>query len=552
MTRMFRIAVCLVAVALAAPTLYSAHFVWVASGPQAKDGKTHVYFSESVSPDDPSLLKKLTGMQLWQINEDGKATLLKTTQIDDSLVAAPVEAKNPVFVTSFDYGVISRGGDTFLLKYHAKSQAATKPAAWRAVNNPERLPMELIAKAENEQVVFQVLWNGKPLAGSVVTVTGPGIEQKLEGTSNDKGEVRIQLKSAGPYSIRAKHTEAVQETLEGKAYTAVRHYTTLSLSLSEDSLTAAVAPANPVVGLPALDPGITSFGAAIINDDLYVYGGHFGKPHHYSKVGQSDRLLRLNLKNPTQWEVMGTGPKRTGLTAVAYGGKFYRIGGFEARNEEADKQSLFSKSDFARFDPKTCQWEELTPMPEGRSSHDAVVIGNIMYVVGGWELQGEGNSKWHDTAYSVDLSADKIEWKPIAKPPFQRRALSLGEWRGKVSVIGGMQSEGGITTATAFFDPKTETWSEGPKLNGESMEGFGSSAFLLGDKLCVSTFAGNLQMLSDDGSKWILARKLAHPRFFHRMMPLNDSLAIIVGGASMQSGKIRELETISVVTNQAN
>ena len=42
-------------------------------------------------------------------------------------------------------------------------------------------------------------------------------------------------------------------------------------------------------------------------------------------------------------------------------------------------------ADVARFDPKTKQLESLTQLPEPRSSHDAVVIGDKLYVAGGWQ-----------------------------------------------------------------------------------------------------------------------------------------------------------------------
>ena len=39
-----------------------------------------------------------------------------------------------------------------------------------------------------------------------------------------------------------------------------------------------------------LPQGITSFGAAILDDVLYVYGGHKGRAHHYHKSGQVNEL----------------------------------------------------------------------------------------------------------------------------------------------------------------------------------------------------------------------------------------------------------------------
>jgi len=524
-----------------------AHFIWITAGPQSSDGKVHVYFSDAASPDDPDLLDKIADVTVWQCNQDGKPVALKTIKGSDSLIGEKQDGNGSVFVLTRDYGVISRGGDTFLLKYHAKCQPLSNTTSWRVVGDVERQPLEVAANQQNDKTVFTVLWQGKPLANSLVTVVAPGIETKLEGDTDNEGKVSFELKTHGLFSIRAKQTETGSGERDGKNYTSIRHYATLSLSIGQPTPTASVAPEVRASALPGLETGLTSFGAALIDNSVYLYGGHYGKPHHYSREGQSDRLLRLNLKQLSGWEVIANGPRRTGLTAVAHAGKFYRIGGFEARNSESEKQVLYSMPDFARFDPATNQWTELTPMPAGRSSHDAVVVGNTLYVIGGWDLQGEGQSKWHDTAYSVDLSANEIAWKELPKPPHQRRALSLGEWQGKIYAIGGMQPEGGPTTQTMVFDPKSGTWSDGPKLNGEPMEGFGSSAFLCNGTLCVTTFAGNLQSLSKDGTQWTNSAKLAYPRFFHRMLPINGDEVVIVGGASMQAGKIRELEIVPVV-----
>jgi hypothetical protein len=36
--------------------------------------------------------------------------------------------------------------------------------------------------------------------------------------------------------------------------------------------------------------------------------------------------------------------------------------------------------------------EDIAPLPAPRSSHDAVVLGNKLYVVGGWQLNGSTES----------------------------------------------------------------------------------------------------------------------------------------------------------------
>lgn len=231
---------------------------------------------------------------------------------------------------------------------------------------------------------------------------------------------------------------------------------------------------------------------------------------------------------------------------VAYKGKLFRAGGFTAHNKAGEKQNLESVADFAAYDPATKKWSDLPKMPVPRSSHDAVMIGDKLYVVGGWAMVGEAKD-WHGTSYVIDLSNDDLKWQALPKQPFFRRALSAGHHEGKLFVIGGMQKVGKPTTAVGVFDPATDEWREGPKLIGEKgMTGFGSSAFTIGERLYVSTYDGNVQRLNMDGKSWTVIDKLKEDRFFHRMLPLNSSSLIVVGGASMQSGKRISLETIEL------
>lgn len=295
-----------------------------------------------------------------------------------------------------------------------------------------------------------------------------------------------------------------------------------------------------------LPEGITSFGGAIMDGKLYLYGGHRGRPHHYSIQGQSNQLLCLDLTSPKKWETLAKGPRLQGLAMVAHNGSLYRMGGFTAKNQEEEAQSLWSVSDFARYTPEVSQWEALPPMPVPRSSFDAVVVGNRIYVAGGWSMQGEREKHWHNSAYYIDLEQNPLVWKALPDAPFQRRALSLGELQGKVFAVGGMQEAGGPTTQVSMYDPEKNTWSDAPPLIGGSMDGFGSSAFSVGDVLYVSTYSGKLQKLEPGSEQWELERELRDARFFHRMLPLGNGQLVLVGGANMKIGKFLETEVVRV------
>jgi hypothetical protein len=175
--------------------------------------------------------------------------------------------------------------------------------------------------------------------------------------------------------------------------------------------------------LPPLPQTVTSFGAAVTGDALYLYGGHTGRAHHYYHEGQADTLWRLDLKQPNAWEALNEGPGLQGLAMVAHGGKLYRIGGFTARNPEDQDADLWSQAAVACYDPAVGRWQDLTPLPEPRSSFDAAVLDDKVYVIGGWRIAGGRDATWHKTAWTMDLSADSPSWQALPEPCSPERGI---------------------------------------------------------------------------------------------------------------------------------
>lgn len=300
-------------------------------------------------------------------------------------------------------------------------------------------------------------------------------------------------------------------------------------------------------GIEDLTPAVTSFGAAIAGNQLYVYGGNMAAAHSYSNDEQGRKLYSVNLKGGA-WTKGEDGPPLQGLALVEHKGKLYRIGGFTAQNAKGEKHKLESQDSVAVYDPAAKKWTDLAPLPEPRSSGDAAVIGDTIYVVGGWSLNGgQGDEKWHKTAWKLDLTQTNPQWQALPEPPFQRRALSVAAHDGKLYVIGGMQPKGGVSRRTDVFDPATGKWSAGPELLGEGqMTGFGNSSFATGGKLYVSTINGDLERLSADGKQWEIIAKMPTARFFHRMLPVDEKHLLVVGGANMAEGKFDQVEIIVI------
>ena len=308
--------------------------------------------------------------------------------------------------------------------------------------------------------------------------------------------------------------------------------------------TSATVPATAGRRLPDLPFGVTSFGAALVGQTLYVCEGHLGPAHEYAVLEQSDGFLRLNLSAPKKWELVGTVPRRAGLAMVSSGNKVYRIGGFEARNQKDETADLHSTCDFSRFDPATGHWDDLTPLPAGRSSHEAVAVDNRIYVVGGWELRGSSPSVWHDTALQIDLSAAHPVWTELPKPPFHRRALGLGAYGGKLYALGGMQEQGGPTTTTYVLDLCVA--------NGHPDRSCRERGLKVSADVPSPARGGSTRRPTRDRSRvWPRMVKPGKTqagclcaRFFHRMLSADNASLVILGGANMEEGKDSSVDTI--------
>lgn len=540
----------LTATALASLTAWqtaAAHFIWLvpAVDKAGQSGETlEIHFGESAAPDDPDLLDLLAPLQLWAIGEAGQAEPLKPSRSGDSLaLKLPPDANQKLFVAAQDFGVRDKGNTAYRLMYYAKAGPALHSPLWQQIDARSKLALDMTPQAVGNQVELTVTFNGSPAAGAAVKILGPDDSdgEDFEGMTDANGQYTFSLTEPGCYSIRARHIEAVAGQVGDAQYDETRHYVTLALN----AVAAAEQPLQ-VKPLGELPTTLTSFGGAVIGDAVYLYGGTMGGSHQYSVDAQNDRLMRMKIAEGT-WTTLAHGPRLQGLAMVAHGQSLYRIGGFEARNPAGEEHDLWSVATVARFDLDQQQWTDLPPLPEARSSFDAAVLGDTIYVIGGWAMAGDARRVWHETAWKLDLSRDDLQWQPIAKAPFERRALAVAAHDGRIYAIGGMTSGDETTLETDVYDPQNDTWSKGPELIGESgMAGFGAAAFATGGRLYVTTVSGTLQRLAADGESWEVVASTPTARFFHRMLPVGENRFVMVGGSN-RDGRVTRVEVMEVM-----
>lgn len=301
---------------------------------------------------------------------------------------------------------------------------------------------------------------------------------------------------------------------------------------------------------------VTSFGAVTANGWLYVFGGHKGERHEYSAEKVSGSFHRLGLSDGRAWERLPDAAPGQGQPLVAHAGYVYRVGGMAARNHEGEKQDLVSTALVQRFDPRRKRWEDVAPLLAPRSSHDAVVIGNKLYVMGGWEINGSTKAAiWPGNALVLDLTNPRAGWKEFSQP-FQRRALALAALGSRVYCIGGMDSDNKTTLAVDIYDTAAGQWTKGPDLPNGKSKGFGCSAIAQNGRLYANAFKGDLLRLAADGGSWEIVGRLEHPRIAHRIVTAGATQIIALGGEDGEN-KRPELEQLTpaeipVVAGQAS
>ena len=540
-----------------APAVASAHFPFLSVTNEDGKDRLRLVFGEDASADDPKYLSILERAEVVRRRPDGRADPVKLTPdggaLTADLSAAPA---GTVYTLSLTYGVADKGDGPFLLEYSAAALKERRPGD---TGRPAAVNDQPLAIVPEPGGVLKVLAAGTPVAGATVTAGGDlGSE---EFTTDDRGVVTLtaeQIADAGVMSVRTSVTLPGAGVYDDKPFPETRRYATAVFTAGDFEQAAEPAEETPAsnkivvaeVAGADLPEGVTSLGAAASGGYLYYYGGHPGTAHKYSTDEQSGNFRRLDLSDPAAgWEDLPGGPKLQGLALVAHpAGGVVRVGGFTARNSLEEEHDLHSVPTVSHYDPEQGEWTDLTPLPGGRSSFDARVLGDKIYVFGGWMMAGAEGEAWHGTGYTADLTADELEWE-VLPMPHPRRALSVAAVpeTNELYLIGGMPPSGEPTRRVDIFNAKTGTFARGPDLPGETMDGFGSAAFAANGAVYVTTLTGKVLRLKSGADAWEPLGELEKARFFHQLVPAGDGAAFyLIGGGSMEDGRFTTVEKLTV------
>lgn len=545
-----------------------AHMPWLAT---SDDGHAMVWFGESPSERTYAMPPAIESIVLSS-DQSPHPVPTKSVTGDDFVglrSQMPINLHQEISGTT-TYGLYHGTKLTYYVEHLPQVDANQWPTEPRSDGT-----LQSVITPHLDGVMVKVICDGKPVADQEVKLFCEDGHEEASGTTGVDGTVAFgagDVESGLNAIVVGMTDDNAVGNYQGEAFASTTDYLTATFHFGSRTGESAKKDVGPVVdsnsgasvettALAELPEELTSFGAAVVDQKLYVYGGHTGKAHSYSNQEQSNRLWCLDLSSQSsqmtgaagdqtpasEWEKVSTGPSLQGLAMVGYAGRLIRIGGFTAVNEMDAEHELRSQTSVAMFDPETKSWSDMPSLPEPRSSFDAAVLDDTVYVFGGWQLDGTNDdSTWHQTAWSLDLSDESASWQALAAPRFERRAVSVAAFEGKLFIVGGMQSEGGPTTKVSIYDPASDSWSDGPTLPGSGMSGFGSSSFATGGKLYVSTLDGFVHCLDHSQTQWRTIAKSKPARFFHRMLPVDQSHLLMIGGANMSIGKFTQIDVIRV------
>ncbi len=138
---------------------------------------------------------------------------------------------------------------------------------------------------------------------------------------------------------------------------------------------------------------------------------------------------------------------RQNLLGVALGGSIFLIGGLG--RTFSDRAVI---RDVSIYDPNTDVWVAGTPIPRGREHAGGAVVGNRLYVTGGFTGSGDASSR------VFIYNALEESWSSGRRMPTARGAHTVVGLGGLVYAIGGGNLALGKTNLNEAFDPVAGEW----------------------------------------------------------------------------------------------
>ena len=192
--------------------------------------------------------------------------------------------------------------------------------------------------------------------------------------------------------------------------------------------------------------------AATVGGTVYFIGGiEVNRAPHIPNPGDMtlDRVQAYDPATDT-WAAKRSMPTtRARMAAVTFDGMIYVFGGAERRGGKVlDAVEVFNPEAGERG-----AWKKLAKLPKALAATSAAVIGDKIYVIGGWDRGAQ--KEVFGTVFEYDPEEDEFDQKRDMPTP--RGGLGAAAFQGKIYAIGGWNMEE-ILDVVEVYDPATDTW----------------------------------------------------------------------------------------------
>jgi hypothetical protein len=243
-------------------------------------------------------------------------------------------------------------------------------------------------------------------------------------------------------------------------------------------------------------------------------------------TGDSGPVLAIERFDGTSWRDETQLPVK-GLNApaaVVQGGKIYLIGGFATVTNRPTSEVL-------TFTVKTKQWGRAADLPAPRGGHAAVVLNNMIHVIGG------GNSRSTIADHSVFDPATN-RWSKRASLPRALGSPAAVVFRGKLYALGGRSGPRDFGDVFVY-DTSTDSWSTGPSIEPRGTSGavvFQDSIYVIGgESQAMSKVLPDVLRLPAGASAWQDAPPMPTARSFARAVCFHGAVYVVGGSPRPQT-----------------
>jgi N-acetylneuraminic acid mutarotase len=266
----------------------------------------------------------------------------------------------------------------------------------------------------------------------------------------------------------------------------------------------------------------------VLDDKLYILGG-------YTDGTISSKILNIFDPEDGSWTRKQDLPSAiTHFNAVLDGRTIWFAGGFK------DGYKGHAIAEVWNYDVDKDRHTAAPLLPEARGGGGLALVGRKLHFISGIRADRLTDSADHWVLDLDDWASGSAQWQDLAPLPVARNQFSAAVLEGKIYAIGGQfgHDAGQIDQARVdIYDPKTDSWSDGPALPKGHSHAEGGT-FVSGGRIYMAgghtTPEGGHKAIDGDvlalspGGQWEVVAKLPKP--------LSSPAAAIIGGKLYVAG----------------